>query len=326
MPPAPKKDQPVYAQNASLNGSRDSIILAGMQQASAAPKEDPAAVQADAVAAIPAPVLVPRSSVARRPVEESIPPVPASASEVAPATPGVPAAVATPSPAPSSASAPGQPALMAAAALGHSQLAAPPQPSQGMPQGMSQGIPQAMPGPSGVIPQQSAVPAKRYTGEIISINVKGADLRDFFRLIQEISGLNVIIDDAVHGNLTMTLNDVPWDQALDIVLHNYQLEPVLSGNVLRIATLDAVRQEQKAAADLAAAQQDTVERVTVTRNLSYAKAGELMATIKKFLTKRGDIIAYDRNNQLIITDTPAGIAVADNLLSQLDRWRSRPAW
>ena len=172
---------------------------------------------------------------------------------------------------------------------------------------------------TGVIAQRPIGTVKRYTGEVISINVKDADLRDFFLMIQEISGLNVILDPAVQGKLTMTLNDVPWDQALDIVLHNFSLDKTLDGNVLRIATLDQVRNEQKAIADQVAAQQDTIERVTVTRNLSYAKGAELMPTLRKFMTKRGDVVSYDRNNQLIITDTPAGIAVVDGLLLQLDK-------
>src|SRR5579863_1977993 len=66
--------------------------------------------------------------------------------------------------------------------------------------------------------QQSAAAGPRYTGEPISVNLKDVDLKDFFRLIHEISGLNVVLDPNVHGTLTVVLDDVPWDQALDIVL------------------------------------------------------------------------------------------------------------
>ncbi len=76
----------------------------------------------------------------------------------------------------------------------------------------------------------------KYSGEPISVNLKDVDLRDFFRLIHEISGLNVVVDPSVKGNLTIVLDDVPWDQALDIVLHNNDLDKQLDGNVLRIAT------------------------------------------------------------------------------------------
>src|SRR5581483_3769366 len=84
----------------------------------------------------------------------------------------------------------------------------------------------------------SASKQPHYSGEPISVNLKDVDLKDFFRLIHEISGLNVVLDPNVHGTLTIVLDDVPWDQALDIVLKNNQLDRQLEGNVLRIATID----------------------------------------------------------------------------------------
>ena len=68
--------------------------------------------------------------------------------------------------------------------------------------------------------RRPAVDAKRYSGEPISVNLKDVDLKDFFRLIHEISGLNVVLDPSVHGTVTLVLDEVPWDQALDIVLKN----------------------------------------------------------------------------------------------------------
>lgn len=174
------------------------------------------------------------------------------------------------------------------------------------------------PRPSGT-PAAQAPAARRYTGEPISINVKDVDLKDFFRLIHEISGLNVILDKGVTGTLTMVLDDVPWDQALDIVLRNNQLDSVLDGNVLRIATLDSLKREQQAMADLAKAQADTVDRVTISRSVNYAKAAELAGTIRKFLSARADIIADERTNQLIITDIPQSIPTVDEVLRQLDK-------
>src|SRR5262249_54949414 len=90
---------------------------------------------------------------------------------------------------------------------------------------------------------QATAPAPaKYTGEPISVNLKDVDLRDFFRLIHEISGLNVVLDPAVKGSLTIVLDEVPWDQALDIVLQNNGLDKQLNGNVLRIATKATLRQ------------------------------------------------------------------------------------
>ncbi len=91
-------------------------------------------------------------------------------------------------------------------------------------------------------------PAGKYTGEPISVNLKDVDLRDFFRLIHEISGLNVVLDPAVKGTLTIVLDEVPWDQALDIVLQNNGLDKQLNGNVLRIATRDTLKKEAETAA------------------------------------------------------------------------------
>jgi type IV pilus assembly protein PilQ len=159
----------------------------------------------------------------------------------------------------------------------------------------------------------------KYTGEPISVNLKDVDLRDFFRLIHEISGLNVILDPAVKGTLTIVLDEVPWDQALDIVLQNNGLDKQLSGNVLRIATRDTLKKEAETTRDLEKAQAEAVAPVTVTRVLSYSKAVTMKDTLKKFLSARGDILSDDRSNQLIIRDIPSVIPVIDNLIRQLDR-------
>jgi type IV pilus assembly protein PilQ len=170
--------------------------------------------------------------------------------------------------------------------------------------------------------QMSQTPATngpKYTGEPISVNLKDVDLKDFFRLIHEISGLNVVLDPNVHGNLTIVLDDVPWDQALDIVLKNNDLARELEGNVLRIATVDTLKKE----ADGRRAQQESealaVEKVTVTRFLSYAHSKDVVPTIKKFLSQRGDVISDDRTNAVIISDIPTVIPALDRLLTQLDR-------
>src|SRR5467141_4346011 len=159
----------------------------------------------------------------------------------------------------------------------------------------------------------------RYTGEPISVNLKDVDLKDFFRLIHEISGLNVVLDPAVKGSLTIVLDEVPWDQALDIVLQNNSLDKQLNGNVLRIATRSTLKNEAETQRDLEKAQAEAIAPVTVTRVLSYSKAATMSATLKKFLSPRGDILYDDRSNQIIIRDIPSVIPVVDNLIRQLDR-------
>ena len=159
----------------------------------------------------------------------------------------------------------------------------------------------------------------RYSGEPISVNLKDVDLKDFFRLIHEISGLNVVLDPNVKGTLTIVLDEVPWDQALDIVLVNNGLDKQLNGNVLRVATKDTLKKEAETARDLQKAQAEAVAPVTTTRVLSYAKASTVRDTLKKFLSSRGDIFSDDRSNQLIIRDIPSNFPTLDNLIRQLDR-------
>ena len=166
---------------------------------------------------------------------------------------------------------------------------------------------------------QSGIVNPKYTGEPISVNLKDVDLKDFFRLIHEISGLNVVLDPEVHGSLTIVLDDVPWDQALDIVLKNNNLSRQLDGNVLRIATVDTLRREAEGLRSQREAEAMAVDKVTVTRFLSYAHSKDVVTTIKKFLSLRGDIVADDRTNAVIISDIPSTIPAVDRLIQQLDR-------
>jgi type IV pilus assembly protein PilQ len=181
--------------------------------------------------------------------------------------------------------------------------------------------------PEGQIPsaaaQQAAAPPspeKKYTGDPISVNLKDVDLKDFFRLIHEISGLNVVLDPAVRGTVTLVLDEVPWDQGLDIVLRNNGLTKEIDGNVLRIATQDTLKREADQQRELIKAQADAIPLVTITRVLSYAKADLVMtATLKRFLTARGDVYPDVRSNTLIIRDIPDSIPKIDDLLRQLDK-------
>jgi type IV pilus assembly protein PilQ len=166
---------------------------------------------------------------------------------------------------------------------------------------------------------QGSATGPKYTGEPISVNLKDVDVKDFFRLIHEISGLNVVLDPDVKGTLTIVLDDVPWDQALDIVLKNNTLSRQLDGNVLRIASVDTMRKEAEARRAQQEAEALAVDKVTVTRFLSYAHSKDVATTVKKFLSQRGDIVADERTNAIIISDIPAVIPPIDRLIGQLDR-------
>jgi type IV pilus assembly protein PilQ len=223
-------------------------------------------------------------------------------------------------------------ALHPAKKLAQRRLAAVNAPSMPLPPwltGRDMGFARPAPEPAAPKPQNppavedsqtpSPAPEKKFTGDPISVNLKDVDLKDFFRLIHEISGLNVVLDPSVRGTVTLVLDEVPWDQGLDIVLRNNGLSKEIDGNVLRIATQDTLRREADAHRDLLKAQSDSIEMVTVTRVLSYSQAGTMVTTLKRFLTTRGDLFADIRSNTLIIRDIPSSIPKIDNLLRQLDR-------
>jgi type IV pilus assembly protein PilQ len=185
-----------------------------------------------------------------------------------------------------------------------------------------------LPAPAGVAPPQTPAqpapaatpaPAQRFAGEPISVDLRDVDLRDFFRLIHEISGLNVVLDPAVRGTVTLVLDEVPWDQALEIVLRNGALTQELDGNVLRIATHATLQREAEARRDLERAEAEAIPTETTTRVLSYAKAVDMSNTLRRFLSPRGEILSDLRSNTMIIRDIPASLPQLDNLIRQLDR-------
>jgi type IV pilus assembly protein PilQ len=167
--------------------------------------------------------------------------------------------------------------------------------------------------------QKPAVNGAKYTGEPISVNLKDVDLKDFFRLIHEISGLNVVLDPMIHGNLTIVLDDVPWDQALDIVLKDNELSRQLDGNVLRIATVETLRKEAEGRRAQIDAEALAVDKVSITRFLSYAHAKDVLLPVKKFLSQRGDVVADERTNALIVSDIPSVLPQIDRIIQQMDR-------
>ncbi len=182
----------------------------------------------------------------------------------------------------------------------------------------AQGAPPATPvGPS-------EVSKPEYTGEPISLNLKDVDLKDFFRLIHEISGLNIIIDPNVSGTVTMVLDSVPWDQALDIVLKDNGLGKVLEGNVLRIARLQTLTSEEEGQTRLATARMDAAPLVTVFQHINYAKASDIAVLLKTWagggaLSHRGTVLVDTRGNMLIISDVQSQIPIIMNVVSKIDR-------
>ncbi len=193
------------------------------------------------------------------------------------------------------------------------QAQAPPQPAPPAPQPAA---PQQQPGAQ----EPAAAAPPRFTGFPISLDFQGADLRAVLRTFAEISSLNVVIDGTIQGTVDVALRDVPWDQALDIILRSNGLGYVIEGTIVRIAPLSVLADEEAQQQRLAEAQALAGELLTITRTLSYARAEQvqplLTATV---LSQRGSITNDVRTNTLIITDLAERLERATELIATLDR-------
>ena len=159
-----------------------------------------------------------------------------------------------------------------------------------------------------------------YSGKKISLNLVDTDVKQIFRLFHEISGLNFVLDPAVEGKVTIVLDTVPWDQALDIILKNNSLDKQLENNVIRIAPTQKLAAEAAQRKQLKEAKDLEVEPITITRTLSYAKAEDVEKVIRDggILSTRGKVMVDKRTNALIISDIPKKLQPLDQLISTLD--------
>jgi len=171
-------------------------------------------------------------------------------------------------------------------------------------------------------------PEKKYTGEKIALDFFDTDIKNVFRILREISGKNFAIDKNVTGKVTLTLErPVPWDQVLDLVLKMNQLGMNMEGDIIRIATLSTLAQEEKLKqAQLKAAQQaqqqaEALEPLyTEYLSISYSNANtEVLPHVQAILTEgRGKANVDTRNNQIIITDTAVKIQQAKQIVDKID--------
>ena len=159
---------------------------------------------------------------------------------------------------------------------------------------------------------------REYTGELISLDFKDGDIQDIFRLFADISGLNIVVQPGVTGRITLVLTEVPWDQALDLILKSHRLGYVVEGNVIRIAPLTELAQEEADRRRLAEEQALAGELTVMIRELSYAKAGDVQSLLQRNLSARGDIAIDRRTNTLIITDLADRLDTIDSLIDTLD--------
>jgi len=160
--------------------------------------------------------------------------------------------------------------------------------------------------------------ATQYTGELISLDFKDGDIQDIFRLFAEISGLNIVVQPGVSGRITLRLLEVPWDQALELILKTHRLGYIVEGNVIRIAPLSELATEEAEKRRLVEEQALAGELFTETRVLSYAKASEIQPLLQRNLSARGDTVIDERTNTIIYTDLAGRIEEINRLIDTLD--------
>lgn len=166
-----------------------------------------------------------------------------------------------------------------------------------------------------------------YTGEAISIDLQNIEVEHVLRLISEVGGYNLILDPEVSGRISMKLENVPWDQVLDLVLIQRGLGKVQVGNILRISTIQRLGAESKMISDAKAeaarariVEQELEPVQTAFIQVNYSTAAEMDVRTRPFLTRDRGTMSHDpRTNMLIITDVPANIRKIRGVVERLDR-------
>lgn len=162
-----------------------------------------------------------------------------------------------------------------------------------------------------------------YSGEKLSLNFQNIEVRSLLQVIADFTNFNIVTSDSVSGAVTLRLKDVPWDQALDIILQAKGLGMRRSGNVLWIAPKDEIAAKEKLELEAAAAIQTLEPLRTQAFQLNYTKAADIAVQLtgtgaSRILSARGSAIAEPRTNQLFVTDVPARLEAVQQLIGRLD--------
>ncbi len=161
-----------------------------------------------------------------------------------------------------------------------------------------------------------------FTGEKLSLNFQNVEVRAVLQVIADFTGLNVITSDTVGGSLTLRLKDVPWDQALDIILQSKGLDMRKTGNVVWIAPRDELATREKLALEARSQIADLEPLRTESMQVNYQKAAEFQALLsdpkQRILSKRGSAVVDVRTNTVFVQDTPSRLEEVRKLLKQID--------
>ena len=160
--------------------------------------------------------------------------------------------------------------------------------------------------------------ASQYSGRKVDFNVKDIDIRNLLGAISEISKKNIIVADDVRGTVSIKLRNVPWDQALDIILKSKGLGREEVGNIIRVAPIQTLRAEQKEAAEAYKNRQATEPLKVRLIPVNYAKAADMVSQIKESLSERGTVTTDTRTNTLIVKDVQEALLRAEGIVRNLD--------
>jgi type IV pilus assembly protein PilQ len=162
----------------------------------------------------------------------------------------------------------------------------------------------------------------RYTGEKLSLNFQNVEVRAVLNVIADFTDLNVITSDSVGGNITLRLKDVPWDQALAIILQTRGLDSRKNGNVIWIAPRDELATREKLALEATAQINDLEQTRTEAFQMNYQKAADVQKLLadksQPILSKRGSAVVDARTNTLFVQDTPSRLEEVRKLVAKID--------
>jgi type IV pilus assembly protein PilQ len=160
--------------------------------------------------------------------------------------------------------------------------------------------------------------ADRYAGRRIDLDLKDADIHNVLRLLAEVGRVNVVTADNVQGNVTIRMRNVPWDQALDVILQAKGLGMVRRANMIRVAPLDVLQKERELAIQQAAQEVQLTPIETRLIPVSYANAADIQLRAKDLLSERGSIAVDERTNVMIVRDVPGNLNQIEELTRALD--------
>jgi type IV pilus assembly protein PilQ len=162
----------------------------------------------------------------------------------------------------------------------------------------------------------------RYTGEKLSLNFQNVEVRAVLNVIADFTDLNLITSDTVTGNITLRLKDVPWDQALDIILQTRGLDSRRTGNVIWIAPRDELATREKLALESQQQINDLEQTRTESFQINYQKAADIQKLLsdaaQRILSKRGSAVVDTRTNTLFVQDTPSRLEEVRKLITKID--------